>query len=225
MCQIQTSFWSCGQLAEGTTILCFTYKLTQGKCCDGYSSFSRMIQMKCSNCLTGKPHPQSQNVNASIAGEGCAVQNSAPNPVPIAEANALPALPETRNAADLSNAVDPATMAPPLKDSSSGTKQQHQAAPKRKSAPRSVPTPSRISAKGGIQKRAPPPANRQSLRRLSPVAETITSMSSSPRRSPRTRISHSSKAAESAGSLDALGLSPSSIEGLNFPIDPALIEL
>ena len=225
MCQMQTSFWSCGQLGEGKTILCFTYQLTQGKCCDGYSSFSRMIHIACPNCLAGKPHPQSQDLNASIAVKGGVVQDFVPNPVPVSEANALPALPDTCNPVDLLNVVNSTTMAPPLKDSISRVKQQHRGARARKPPPRSVPTPARLSAKGGIQKPAPPSAGRRSLRRLSPIAETVASMSSSPRRSPRTKNSHSPKRTEYGGSLDVIGLSPSSIQNLDFSFDPALIGL
>ncbi|KAL8792371.1 MAG: hypothetical protein Q9195_005074 [Heterodermia aff. obscurata] len=216
MCQIQTSFWSCGQFAEGKTILCSTYQVTQGKCCDGFSSFCRMIYRPCPNCLAGKPHPQSQELSASIA-----VQDPVPRPVPIPEAKTIP---ETRNPADMLNVIDSAAMAPPPKNPVQRVKQQHQAAPVKKLAPKSVPTPSRISAKGGIQKSVPAPAHRQSSRRLLPVAETVTSVSSSPKRSP-TEGSHLVRKANPAGSSNGLEMSPSSIESLNFLIDPALIAI
>ncbi|CAF9922254.1 MAG: hypothetical protein HETSPECPRED_005018 [Heterodermia speciosa] len=225
MCQIQTSFWSCGQLAEGKTILCFTYQLTQGKCCDGFSSYCRMIYRPCPNCQAGKPHPQGQDLNASISAKWSAVQEPAPNPVPVPEAEAIQALSETRSPADMLNAVDSAIMAPPSQDAISRVKRQDQAAQVKKLAPRSVPAPSRISAKGGIQKPVPPSASRQSLRRLSPMVETFTNMISSPKPSTETIVSHSSNSTEPADSLDAVGLSPSSIENLDFTIDPALIAL
>ena len=198
MCQIQTSFWSCGQLAEGRTIICFTYQLTQGKCCDGYSSFSRMIFKVCPNCLAGKPHPQTQDLNASVTVNGQAVQNSVPN------------------------VANDATMAPPSKNPMPPAEQQHQVAPVKKPAPKSVSNPSRVSAKGGIKKPAPPPTKSRSLRRLSPIAEAVTSTSSSSRRSPRTQVSRSSKMAGSGGPY---GVNPSllSIEALKFPPNPGLV--
>ena len=198
MCQIQTSFWSCGQLAEGRTIVCFTYQLTQGKCCNGYSSFSRMIFKVCPNCLAGQSHPQTQDLNASIDVKGHAVQNSVPN------------------------VVNDAITAPSSKNSMPPAKQQHQAAQEKKLAPKSVPNPARISAKGDIKKPAPPPTNSRSMRRLSPIAEAVTGTSSSPRRSPRTQVSRFSKMAGSRGSYE-VSPSLSSTEALKFPLNPALI--
>ena len=65
MCQMQTSFYSCAQLAEGNNILCKFFQQSMGRHCSGYSSFSRVLDNACPNCQAGKRHPKSQHLRAT----------------------------------------------------------------------------------------------------------------------------------------------------------------
>ena len=77
MCQMQTTFFACAQLAEGKTTLCAKFQLTVGRSCDGISSFSRLLNVKCPKCQAGKPHPGSQDLDATIDSMACPGEISA----------------------------------------------------------------------------------------------------------------------------------------------------
>ena len=124
-----------------------------------------MVHRTCPNCRAGKPHSQSQDLNAFIFVKKGAIQKSMSNPVSVFEAKATQVVSEMRGSADMLNVVDFVVMAPQSKDSISRVKRQCRVTLVRNSAPSHVPAPSRISAKGGIQRSVPPSAHRQSSRR------------------------------------------------------------
>ncbi|KAG7008137.1 hypothetical protein G7Y79_00007g022620 [Physcia stellaris] len=108
MCQIQTAFWSCGQLAEGRTVLCHSYQHTKGRYCDGFSSFSRPVKTPCPNCQAGRPHPPSQQMSAAVQVQRC-VRNPAAVPTPTHSSSAanvvIAPMPETGKPADGGNSI------------------------------------------------------------------------------------------------------------------------
>ena len=52
MCQNQTTFWACNDLASGRFLICEKYRATLGRECEGYTSFARRINLRCSKCHT-----------------------------------------------------------------------------------------------------------------------------------------------------------------------------
>ena len=50
MCQNQTSFWACNDLASGRFLICEKYRATLGRECEGYTSFARKINRQCPKC-------------------------------------------------------------------------------------------------------------------------------------------------------------------------------
>ena len=149
---MQTSFFSCAQLAEGRTNLCATFQLSVGKSCDGVKSFSRLLSVKCPKCQAGEPHSRTPELSAAIDSMDCPDKTT----VPASPAANLKPSPWTCNPGDLQKSTKAVARIP-------------------------LTSPARISAKGAVQKPASPTPRHSPRRSIASTAdmETVASMGAS----------------------------------------------